>query len=215
MLYPKIQSPFKRNAQKEFIPEFSHLVFEFLFKNQFNIYEKMDGFNVRVYWDGTAVRFDGKSNNTEFTPKQILYLTETFPSEKFSNLEPCYLFGELIGDKCHTNRYNLPHVEFILFDSYRILSSCWQSDEFILYLSELFSVRCAEKLGEATLEDMSYALYKTQKLNQETPYSQMFPAFLAEGVILRPATCIFLPNGKRIITKLKFSDKYAENFDLF
>jgi hypothetical protein len=213
MFYPKIQSPFKRNDKKEFISEWSLDVFKYLQDNLFHVYEKLDGMNIRVYWNGYTVSFAGKSDNTEFTTEQLTYLQQTFKPEHFNGLEPCYLFGELVGKDCHTNRYNLKDVRFFLFDLYRISTRSWQTDEFIKYMADKIGIKCIETVVTGRLNQIIKIIRYTSIDN--VPDSDYFPLFQSEGVILRPTTSILLPNEDRVITKLKFNDKYHEDFNLF
>lgn len=208
MFYPKIQSPFKRTEKREFLSEYSLKVFAALSNIEYEVYEKMDGYNIRLYWDGEKVNVAGKSDDTQMPVRHLQYLQTQFTSDKFTDMDQCYLFGELVGESCHTNLYNLKLTEFILFDTYRIQTNAWQSQEYVKKIGDRFSVRTPELLGIATLKTVVGKFYHKTAIHD----SVMFPGCNAEGVILRPVVDLFLSNGDRVITKLKFKDKFHETF---
>jgi len=209
MFYPKIQSVFKRTEDKLFLPVFRHPVFEYLYDADWSIAEKMDGVNVRVFWDGEAVSFAGRSANSSFNQAQLAYLHTVFPVEKFFGLDACYLFGEMVGKDCHTNRYLLQTVEFFLFDSFQLSSQSWQSEDTLTMFAERFGIRQPAKIEHIlTLREIVEISY----LNFGNPTSESFPRIPCEGIILRPLTPLFLAHGERVITKMKYADKFHESF---
>lgn len=212
MAYTKIQSPFKRNEKGLFLPEFSLMVFEYLYKVSWKVYEKLDGFNCQVYWNGEDVQFSGKTENTFFTDEQLNYLKATFKPEIFNRLEldSCYLFGELVGPKCNGNPYNLSQPQFVLFDSYREFTQCWQDDPFLEIVAEGFGIWGAPLLFTDTLEAMTHEIQ-----NQLPGYeSTLFPGRKTEGFILRPFCELSAAPHGRVITKLKHRDRFIEGFNL-
>lgn len=210
MAYTKIQSPFKRNEKKHFLPEFTLMVFEYLYKVPWKVYEKIDGFNCQIHWDGENVRFSGKSNDTFFTEPQLTYLKYKFTSETFNilQLDPCYLFGEVIGPRCNGNRYNLAEPQFVLFDSYRQFTGCWQDDSFLAILGDAFEIWRSPMLFTDTLE---HCVIEVQ--NQLPGHeSILLPGRKSEGYILRPFCELSANAHGRVITKLKFNDKFINEF---
>ena len=214
MIFPKIQSPYKRNETGVFIPEFSLQVFSYLLDNIWLIYEKIDGFNVRVIWDGENVHFNGKSDNTAFTVAQLDYLGSIFKPNLFAQFEPCVVYGELVGPKCNGNLYKLQSHEFVLFDCYRSLNLTWQNTDFLEELCKIFKIRRSPCIAVMTLRQCSQHFFDGT-LNEAYKTSTMFAGKPSEGFILRPECELLTQYNERVITKLKFRDKFSEGFDIW
>lgn len=204
--YPKIQSPFKRDKKKNFLPGVSNLAFAYLLENSWRIYEKLDGISVRVIWDSkeTTLTFAGRSDNTQFTKAQLEYLNTTFKISQFLNYDSMVFFGELVGPTCHKNRYNLDSPKFIAFDMYRWDTACWQSRDFLISFSNELGVEYAPFLGICSLK---HAIDTT--VDKPPKRSVIYPSCDMEGIVLHPTIPLFLYNNERVVTKLKFSDKWS------
>jgi len=215
MKYPKILSPFKRNDKKHFLPEFSSQEFRYLYTNKWFAYEKLDGMNCSVTWDGNEVSFSGKSDATEFTDEQMTYLTSAFKKEQFQVLEfePFVLFGELVGPKANGNPYKLDRSKFILFDAFRFSTQTWQGVITLSTLSANFNISSARCLTIVTLQNAVQA-FKTNQINPSYLNSFAFPGHHVEGFIFKPEVPLLMHNGNRVITKLKLKDSFTEGFDL-
>lgn len=222
MIFPKIQSPYKRNETGVFIPEFSLQIFSYLLDNIWLIYEKIDGFNVRVIWDGENVHFNGKSDNTAFTVNQLSYLNSIFKPSLFAQFDPCVIYGELVGPKCNGNLYKLQGQEFILFDCYRLSNvtayhqstAGWQDTDFLNELCTLFKIRRSPCIAVMTLRHCTKQFYNGT-LSEDYKTSTMFIDKPSEGFILRPECELSTSRNERVITKLKFRDKFSEGFDIW
>lgn len=86
--------------------------------------EKIDGTNVRVFWnpnDAVPVKFGGRTDNAQMPTSLLNYLQNTFTLEKlykqFPSASQVILFGEGYGPKIQAcgSRYR-DDVSFILFD---------------------------------------------------------------------------------------------------
>lgn len=214
MIYPKIQSPYMRNEKGEFLPEFSLQIFAYLNQNPWLIYEKVDGFNVRVMWDGENVTFNGKSDNTAFTAAQLIYLSSIFPTKLFLQFDPCVIYGELVGPKCNANVYKLKEHEFILFDSYRMSTASWQGPDFLGELCQIFKIRRSPCIAVMLL-NYCVKQFFYQTIDDSYRTSTLFPGKASEGFILRPECELTTNRNERVITKLKFRDKFSEGFEIW
>jgi hypothetical protein len=69
--YHKINSLYKRSpdGKKMLFGEYSQPEFEYLADNIWVFTEKVDGTNIRVMWDGTYLRFGGKTDNAQIPAK--------------------------------------------------------------------------------------------------------------------------------------------------
>lgn len=215
MKYPKINSPFNRDSKKIFLSEWSSEEFRYLYDNRWFAYEKIDGTNCRVTYDGTNVTFNGKSDQTDFTEEQLSYLESTFTKERFDvlNFEPFTMYGELVGPKCNHNYYNLKTHQFILFDALRHSTKVWQGVITLTNLSGLFDIQSSQCVGIWTLRD-AVKIIQTKSDNPVYCDSFTFPGKKSEGLILRPIVPLLQFNGDRVITKLKFKDQFCEGFCL-
>jgi hypothetical protein len=126
MLYPKIESPFRRfvagpERNSLDLGAWSRPEFELLKDLPWEWTEKVNGTNVRVIWDGYKVRFGGRTDNASMPIKLVDMLTEQFPEEileqKFGSSEVT-LFGEGYGPgiAAGSGIYNPSEVKFVLFD---------------------------------------------------------------------------------------------------
>lgn len=125
MLYPKIESPFRRFTEgsqrnKLDVGNWARQEFELLAKLPWAWTEKIHGTNVRVLWDGHRVRFGGRTDTASMPVALIERLTEMFPEElmeqKFGGSK-AILFGEGVGPRIGPGSGNYARVpDFILFD---------------------------------------------------------------------------------------------------
>lgn len=206
--YQKIQTVFKRDAQTKKIVEgdYSLPEFEFLKDNPWVFTEKVDGTNIRVMWNGSAVVFGGKSDNAQI-PVPLLYalqalfegsakkqlFVEQFGSEP---TEVC-LYGEGYGPKIQKGGGNYgTEVSFVLFDVK--VGDWWLQREDVEEIAAKFHIQIVPIIGEGTLTE---AIERTRAGIQS-----MWGDFLAEGIVARPKTELRTRQGERIITKIKHRD---------
>lgn len=122
--YPKIPSPFKRetdgpNRNKLIDGAWSCREFEVLAETPWVFTEKVDGTNVRVYWDGHKPSFRGRTDNAQMPPKLLAVLEAMFPEELLEQqfgAEPAVLYGEGYGAGIQKGGVYRPDQSFVLFD---------------------------------------------------------------------------------------------------
>jgi hypothetical protein len=90
--------------------------------------EKMDGTNIRIFWEwvpldhGPRVQFAGRTSRALIPEPLLRYLEETFTVEKLMDRQPikegdCMCFyGEGIGPKIQSGGYYSTTPQFVLFD---------------------------------------------------------------------------------------------------
>jgi len=125
--YHKIQTLFKRDEKTKKIIEGSWTLpeIEYLKDNKWVFTEKVDGTNIRIMWNGSAVTFGGKTDNASI-PVFLLYkLQELFEGtpkrqkfiEKFGTEGNVCLYGEGYGVKIQSGgNYFKDKNDFALFD---------------------------------------------------------------------------------------------------
>ena len=124
--YHKIQTLFERDPKTKrlIIGKFCNPTIEYLKDNVWSFTEKVDGTNIRIFWDGHKVQFGGRTDNAQIPLPLFNRLNELFGGEtnaqlfeqKFGNKE-IMLFGEGYGAKIQNGGLYRADVDFILFDA--------------------------------------------------------------------------------------------------
>ena len=207
--YPKIQTVFKRNITgskakgKVIVDEFSCPEFEYLKDNLWIFTEKVDGTNIRIYWERGVKRvFGGRTDNAQIPAILIEVLEEMFPLEKLdkaiTKADSLTLFGEGYGAKIQKGGGNyIPDgVSFILFDV--LVDNWWLKRADVNSLACDLSIRTVPILGTGgLLVGTGWAAHGIDSA---------WGDFNAEGLVMRPAVELKNRAGHRIITKIKCKD---------
>lgn len=199
--YPKIHSLFKRDEKGKFTSEFSKPEFEYLYRNQWEATEKIDGTNIKVVWDGERVSFQGRTERAQIPTNLLSVLCDLFPVSKFWGIfGPTHvlLFGEGYGNKIQAiGKDYLPDgVNFIMFDCF--IASRWLLRENLLELSESMEIDLVPHKGIISMEE---AVHRTMM-----GFTSNIGGTKAEGLILKTPEGLLDRHGSRIITKLKTKD---------
>ncbi len=199
--YSKIQTIFKRDMAKKgeiILGKYSLPEFEYLKDNEWEFTEKVDGTNIRVHWNGSTVRFGGRTDNAQIPATLGAKLMDLFPAEKFTNFEEVTLYGEGYGVKIQKGggNYKSDGVDFALFDV--MIDGWWLKREDVEDISDKLEIGIVPVLGGGTLND---AVYMARK-----GFDSVWGAFPAEGLVLRPRVELKTRSGHRIITKIKLRD---------
>jgi hypothetical protein len=204
--YNKIETLWKRDmegSKKLLEGEFRNPAVEFLKDNTWQFTEKIDGTNIRVYWDGHTVQFGGRTERAQIPAHLVNYLNVTFGTseveqifeEKFGETE-VILFGEGYGPKIQNGGLYRPDVSFILFDV--LISGNYQPRESIEDIARAFGIDVVPIIFEGTIQE-GVDFVKTH------PDSTMGTAKM-EGLVGRPKVEMRDRCGKRIIVKIKWED---------
>lgn len=211
--YHKIQSVYMRDPKTHHgtflegqwsVPELGYLA-----QCNWTGTEKVDGTNVRVQWDGTSVKFGGRTDDAQMPTTLLHRLGELFTPAKLRSVfhldavegqQPpeLILFGEGYGAKIQKGgeRYIADKQSFVLFD---ILIGD-------VYLERHNVQDIAEKLG---LELVPIVFHGTLLQAIELTrggFKSKWGDFTAEGLVLRPDVELRTRSGHRIITKVKHRD---------
>ena len=111
--YEKIETVFKRDdsgTKKLIDGEYRNEVVDYLKDNKWIFTEKIDGTNIRIFWDGHKVQFGGRTENSQIPTKLLARLDELFKGtineelfeQKFGSTE-VILFGEGFGGNIQGN----------------------------------------------------------------------------------------------------------------
>lgn len=199
--YHKIQTVFFRSPETNFreLMEgvWSTPEFELLKDINWIWTEKIDGTNIRIMWDGVAVRFGGKTDNAQIPAYLLNVLQDLFTEEKMStifgkvNLETdekinVCLYGEGYGAKIQKGGGNyIPDgVSFILFDIK--IGEWWLQRDNIETIAQELEISVVPIIGQGTLlEAVQYV--KTGYTSAISNNKQ----YIAEGLIMKPEVDLF------------------------
>ena len=204
--YDKIETLYKRDMEgtkKLLEGEFRNPTVEFLKDNIWQFTEKIDGTNIRVFWDGHEVSFAGRTDKAQIPTFLLSYLIETFKTseaeqifeEKFGET-PVMLFGEGYGPKIQKGHLYRNDVSFILFDI--LICDNYQSRSTVEDIAKAFGIDIVPIIFEGTIQEAVDFVKKN-------PNSTMGTAKM-EGLVGRPKIELRDRCGNRVIVKIKWED---------
>lgn len=169
--------------------------------------EKVDGTNIRVYWDGHTVAFGGRTDNAAIPAELMNRLNELFSGEVNAQIfeeafgeKEVILFGEGYGRKIQKGggKYIPDGVDFILFDV--LIGDNYQPREWVEQTAKMFGIQTAPIVGMGNLE-------KAVAYVREHPNSVVAAEEREmEGIVCRPEEELRDRCGKRVIVKIKYED---------
>jgi len=209
MKYPKINTLFKRDPETwKIINEYSFPELEYI--DNYDFYEKIDGTNIRIMWDGEVLEFRGRTDEATIPVHLLVYLAETFTKEKMIKVFPerkqIILYGEGYGNKIQgVGKQYREDVAFILFDCY---IGMWLLPDNLEVMAYRLGIEVVPWLGSGDLQNIvDFIKSKPQSIIAKQPMTM-------EGIIAKAPMGLLTRNGTRIMFKLKCSDfsKKQENF---
>ena len=204
--YNKIETVYERdvNGTKKLIEgKYRNETVEFLANNKWAFTEKIDGTNIRIYWDGHKITFGGRTERAQIPSHLVNKLSEMFLNveteelfeQKFGERE-VILFGEGYGVKIQNGGAYRPDVGFILFDV--MIGDNYQSRENVEGIAKCFNLEIVPIIMYGTIQE-AVDFVKTK------PNSTIGTAKM-EGLVGRPVVEIKDRCGNRIIVKIKVCD---------
>lgn len=204
--YHKIESLYERNCETKKLIEgkFINPTVHFLENNIWEFTEKVDGTNIRIYWDGHKVSYYGRTVNAQIPQKLINKLIELFGGEtneqifeqKFGDM-PVMLVGEGFGAGIQgVGGLYSKDQDFILFDV--MIAGNWQPRQSVEDIANYFKLKIVPIILVGTIQE-AVDYVKTK------PASTIGTAPL-EGVVGRPCVELKDRTGKRVIVKIKVRD---------
>lgn len=203
--YHKIETLFERDEKTKKLVEgkYRNEAIKYLKDNKWQFTEKIDGTNIRIYWDGHKVSFFGRTDKAQIPAELTNRLIELFGGEtneqlfeqKFGETE-VILFGEGYGEKIQNGGLYRKGQDFTLFDV--MIADNYQSRESVEDIAKYFGIDIVAIILEGTLQEaVNYVKSK--------PKSSIGIAD-SEGVVGRPVIELQDRCGKRIIVKIKVRD---------
>ena len=203
--YEKIETLFLRDEKTKKLVEgkFRNETVEFLKDNDWEFTEKIDGTNIRIYWDGHRVQYFGRTNKAQIPSMLMNRLIDLFGGnvneemfeQKFGENE-VILIGEGYGAKIQKGGDYRPDNDFILFDV--CFNGNYLPREAVKGIAEYFGIDIVPTIMIGTLEDgIKYVKSK--------PKSKIGTAD-SEGLVGRPLHELKDRLGNRVIVKIKVRD---------
>ena len=208
--YHKIETIYSRDNEgtKKLLPGvFRDPTIKFLQFNNWEWTEKVDGTNIRIYWDGHTVTFGGRTDNAQIPAPLVNRLNELFGGPVNEEIfEQCFgeseiiLFGEGYGAGIQKGggNYISNGVDFILFDV--LWNENYQPRYMVEAIARSFDVKVVPIVGTGNLnEAVAFIMGHPDSQIAEKPREM-------EGIVCRPAVELRNRNGERIIVKIKYED---------
>ena len=204
--YHKIETIYERdvNGTKKLIEgKYRNETIEYLANNEWEFTEKIDGTNIRIYWDGHKITFGGRTERASIPGHLVNKLNEIFLNEETEQLfeqkfgeKEVILFGEGYGVKIQNGGEYRPDVGFILFDV--LIDDIYLSRESVEDIAKAFALEIVPIVLRGTIQE-AVDFVKTN------PSSTIGKAKM-EGVVGRPKVEMRDRRGNRVIVKIKYRD---------
>lgn len=207
--YHKIESLFKRDTtgtQRLIEGNFRNPTVEYLKDNEWIFTEKIDGTNIRIFWDGHKVSFNGRTDNANLNGGLVQKLTELFLTpeaeelfeQKFGEIE-VILFGEGYGPKIQAGGGLYSDEKgFVLFDV--SIRDTWLSRDNVEDIAIAFKIPVVPVVVTGTIQQaVEYVKSKPRSMFAKQE-------MITEGVVGTPKTGVRNPDGSRVIVKIKCKD---------
>ena len=223
MQYPKIHSLWKRegwyfdeeakkNPEKQkdrqsfiigdyALPEFGNI-------NIWDVEEKIDGTNIRIFFKNGMVRIGGRTENAQIPTFLLDYLQEKFTDSlmqaRFKSSDGSFpeviLFGEGFGPKIQSGGYYLGKPGFCLYDVK--VDKWWLEKQVVRHqTAEALGVYAPPAFGEMTIPQI--VEFVKQKHFSRFAMNDPKHEHIMEGVVCRPCPMMLQRNGDPIMFKLK------------
>ena len=204
--YEKIETLYVRddNTKKLVEGKFRNETIEFLKDIDWEFTEKIDGTNIRIYWDGHKVSYYGRTDKAQIPSQLMNRLIELFGGDineemfeqKFGDM-PVMLIGEGYGAKIQKGGGDYsPDNDFILFDV--CINGNYQPRDSVKDIANYFNIDVVPTIMIGRLQDgVDYVKSK--------PKSKIGNAD-SEGLVARPLKELKDRVGNRIIVKIKVKD---------
>lgn len=171
--------------------------------------EKIDGTNIRIYWDGHEIQIAGRTDKSQIPTHLMEYLSNTFLTQEMEYVfeqifgeKETYLFGEgygfkiqADGDKYFEDRKN---VGFILFDVN--INGFDLSRDNVNNIADRLGLKYVPVVFKGTLDE---AIEFVKKHPMSTLGDN---AHEMEGLVLQPSIILYDYQHKLIKCKCKYRD---------
>lgn len=207
--YQKIECPFVRDTEgtRQILwNNWLNPTVKYLKDNQWTFTEKVDGTNIRIYWDGYKVQCLPRKEGSQMplflkTALEEIFLKDEIEElfEQQFGLKEVILFGEGYGNKIQDvgSKYRKDN-SFILFDV--MINGNYQSRETVEEIATMFGIDVVPIIFKGTIhEAIEYVIeHPKSVISEEDLYM--------EGLVGKPEIELKDRCGNRVIVKIKWKD---------
>jgi len=193
--YPSIKNVFKRDPDTHRMTmEWSDPVFGVLRTAPWEITEKLDGTNVRIWRDSSGTHVRGRTDKAALQPELLEYCEQV--AGRFDN--EMTLYGEGVGPKIQKGgeRY-APMQVFVVFDVK--IGRFFLSRADVHDIAESLGILHAPYLGTMTLDGIVQRWL-------DSPPASVLHSDVPEGWVVRPAGGLLFRDGTPVRAKIKERD---------
>ena len=204
--YEKIETIFARDEKTKKLNEniYRNETIQFLKDIEWEFTEKIDGTNIRIYWDGHKVSYFGRTDKAQIPTQLMNKLIELFGGnineemfEQKFGATPVMLIGEGYGAKIQKGGGDYRQDNnFILFDV--CINNKYLSRDNVNDIANYFGIESVPVIFSGNLKK-GIDFVKTK------PNSTIGTAKM-EGLVARPKVELYDKNGNRLIVKIKVCD---------
>ena len=204
--YEKIETIFVRDEKTKKLNEniYRNETIQFLKDIEWEFTEKIDGTNIRIYWDGHKVSYFGRTDKAQIPTQLMNKLIELFGGnineemfEQKFGATPVMLIGEGYGAKIQKGGGDYRQDNnFILFDV--CINNKYLSRDNVNDIANYFGIESVPVIFSGNLQK-GIDFVKTK------PNSTIGTAKM-EGLVARPKVELYDKNGNRLIVKIKVCD---------
>ena len=204
--YEKIETIFARDEKTKKLNEniYRNETIQFLKDIEWEFTEKIDGTNIRIYWDGHKVSYYGRTDKAQIPTQLMNKLIELFGGnineemfEQKFGATPVMLIGEGYGAKIQKGGGDYRQDNnFILFDV--CINNKYLSRDNVNDIANYFGIESVPVIFSGNLQK-GIDFVKTK------PNSTIGTAKM-EGLVARPKVELYDKNGNRLIVKIKVCD---------
>lgn len=205
--YPKINTLYNRDDEGKVIqgvlsrPEFANI-------NHWIVQEKVDGTNVRIFWDGyDRVMFFGRTWKAQLPEELQEHLSEKFDEVLFKNQfdlgTKVVLYGEGYGGNIQKvgGKYS-DTPKFIMFDVK--VGDWWLDRESVFTLGEEMGIDVVDSYGMLTIERIEQ--FVKSKPKSFLAKNNTGEDLVVEGIVAKPYPLLLFRDGTPVMFKLKVKD---------
>lgn len=207
--YHKIEALYERDMEgtkKLLVGQFRNPAVKMLKDVQWIGKEKIDGTNIRIYWDGHRVQIAGRTDKSDLHKDLVAYLQSVFGTpeaeeifeQRFGDKE-VYLFGEGYGEGIQgVGKLYRPDKAFIMFDV--CVNGMFLPLSAITEIATAFGVPAVQALCVGTLDEL-VAFVKSKPVSPSSQQPQVI-----EGLVASPEVEMRDQSGNRMVVKIKVRD---------
>ena len=202
--YQKINTVWKRHptTNRVLVGNYSTPELEYLAQTQWWWWEKVDGTNIRLHWNGwDRWLIGGKSNNAQIPGPLHEYLVSILPDIDASRDQfdgPATVYGEGYGAGIQKGGAYSDTPKFAVFDV--LIEDWWLNWDNVTSISEKLGFETVPFLGQTTLMEA------VRIVREDEGVSAYGEQVVREGLVGRPRVELHTRTGKRIIVKVKRKD---------